>query len=254
MPPFQRRPDFDASKDFVCLTFFRAAGYPWERGAPFDKSAVDARTLEKLYDAHQIGYRNMTAEQVASDLAPVTVVDSGDGTFAVNAPWLESPEKVAGHDNAILRAQAIRDAGEPAEHHGVALLPTGGGWYAVNAAWLEAPEKIQGEDKATERATELRKNGPPKEWTAPDMLKGSDSFEPSYEIGGKTVTLGDIVASSQASSGHDVATWNAMDQSMRDGLIKAEIDRLQADASVVEEQTAAPVDGEAAGAGAGGAS
>lgn len=216
---------FDPSRDFVTQTFFRASGVAIERGVPFDKSLVDSRLLATLYSTHKIGYADESAAEGAGSIAPATMAELGGGWWAVGAPWLDEPEKVQGEDKARLRAQQIRDEGEPADHHGVVLVEIENGWWALNAAWLAEPEKVHGEEAARERAAALRKAGPPADWVDPASLVGSDAFEANLQIGGETVQLGDIVAAAQAASGHPAEVWNKLEADQRDPLIQAEIDR-----------------------------
>lgn len=238
------QPPFDASRDFIAATFFRAAGKVWERGAPFDKSEVDAHVLKLLYLNRKIAFADSSEDEEAGQLAPATIEDQGGGWYAVNVPWLDAPEKVQGRDAAVLRAQQLRDAGEPDDHHGVVMLKGDGGWYTINALWMPEPEKVQGQEAAYERATELRKIGPPAGWQAPETLVGSDAFEAKYEIGGETIEIADIVRAAKDASGHDAVVWNKLDAETRDGLIRAEIERREA---------AAPNGGEGGG-GTGGTS
>jgi hypothetical protein len=215
---------FDPSRDFVCQTFFRAAGVACERDAPFDKSLVDARVLRILYENHKIGYADPSAGEEKGSLAPAAIEAVGGGWYAISVPWLDEPEKVQGEGPATLRAQQLRDEGEPAEHHGVAVVEGENGWWTVNALWLIEPETVHGQEAAHERAAELRKAGPPADWN-PDALIGSDNFEASYQIGDETVELGVLVAAAQEASGHEPKVWNAMEAGQRDELIQAELDR-----------------------------
>jgi hypothetical protein len=224
------QPPFDPSRAFVCATFFRAAGHAWERGAPFDKSLIPVSTLKLLYDNRKITYADASANEEAAALAPATLEEVGGGWYAVGAPWMDEPEKVQGRDKAVLMAQQIRDAGEPTEHHGVAVVEGENGWYAVNALWMPEPEKVHGEEAARARAAELREEGPPDGWQYVEPLIGSDTFEAEYTFGDQTVPLADILEAALAASGHDRAVWNKLDAETRDGLVKAEIERREADA------------------------
>lgn len=239
---------FDSERDFVTLTFFRAAGIPWERGVPFDKEAVDSRVLKLLYENHKIGYAEPSDEEGAASIAPVTLEEAGGGWYTVNVSWLEEPENIQGHDKALLRAQQIRDAGEPQQHHGVAVIPGENGWFTLNALWLAEPEKVHGEETARARAAELRDAGPPAGWD-PDALIGSDGFEASYQIGEATVALGDIVSAAQLASGHDKVVWNRLGDDVRKPLIQAELDRQLADVKPAEGGAAGDAGGAAEGGG-----
>lgn len=216
---------FDPDRDFVTLTFFRANGVAYARDHRFDKASIPARTLRMLYDNHKVGYDDATEAELAATLAPATIEDLGEGRFAVATPWSDEPEEVEGRDRAVLRAQQLRDAGEPANHHGVALVEGENGWWTVNPVWLAEPEKVHGEEAARARADELRAGGPPDDWVDPAMLVGSDKFEASYKIGGETVPLGDLVLAAQAASGHPVKVWNGLPPDQREPLIQAELDR-----------------------------
>jgi hypothetical protein len=113
---------------------------------------------------------NAEAERVRNEGPPLGFIEGGSdvtieqlagGWYAINAPWLEMPEKVQGRDLAQERQRAIHDAGEPAEHHGVALTESANGWFDVKADWLPESEKVQGRDAAVARANELRAQGDP---------------------------------------------------------------------------------------------
>lgn len=238
---------FDASRDFEAATFFRAYGVAFERGAPFpgkdesgDDRPRDERLLKRLYEQHKIGYADASEDESAKALLPASIEETGGGWYAVKVPWIDEPEKVQGRDKATLRATELRDAGEPDDHHGVAMLEGDNGWYKVNAAWLPEPESIHGQEAAYKRATELRAEGPPTGWEPPVELATSESMEATYEIGTQTVELVDLARAAQVASGHDVAVWNALDTETRDGLIKAELDRQVADAAPAD----APADDE----------
>lgn len=219
------QPAFDPDRDFVASTFFRAAGKVYERGAPFDKDSVDQRTLKMLYGNRKIGYADASEGEEFATLAPATIEEKGGGWYHVGAPWIDEPEKIQGKDKAIFRAQEIRDAGEPLDHHGVAMVEGENSWWRVNAAWLSGPESHHGEEAAYARAAELRRLGPPQGWQESVKLAGgSDAFEESYEIGGASVSLEDLVAEAQRGSGHEPKVWNGLDQETRDGLIQAALE------------------------------
>ena len=73
----------------------------------------------------------------------------------------------------------------------------------------------------------------------PPSLLGSGSHPSSFEIGGQTVALGDVVRAAFARSSIDVDGWNALTAEQREGLIDAELD-LMADAADADD---APLDG-----------
>ncbi|QIG75614.1 hypothetical protein EVC20_043 [Rhizobium phage RHph_Y2_17_1] len=58
-----------------------------------------------------------------------------------------------------------------------------------------------------------------------ESLLGSSVLASSYEIDGKTVTLGDLVAAAHTLSGATVAEWNELAEADREDLIRAELDR-----------------------------
>lgn len=85
---------FDATRDFVCQTFFRADGWIWQRGEPFDKSRVTTRVLRQLYEYRRIGYAEDAKRRkpAAQPPAPVPAVSE-----------MEQAEKLAGeHTKAQL--------------------------------------------------------------------------------------------------------------------------------------------------------
>lgn len=235
---FKHLAPFDPKRDFVCQGFFRAHGIAFERGAPFpgkdeegNDRPRDPRLEKLLYENHKITFADPDEEEAAKALLPVTMEGKDGGWYDISAPWLDAPEKVQGHDAALLAAQQMRDAGEPSEHHGVALVEGENGWWKVNAAWLEEPESVHGEEPAYERASELRKEGQRAGWEPKTELLGAEGFEANYEIGGGTVELATIIASAQAASGHEAKVWNAMEEADRKVAIQDELDRLTADAA-----------------------
>lgn len=78
------------------------------------------------------------------------------------------------------------------------------------------------------------------------MLNGSNILASTYEIAGKTVTLGEIVAAAHKLSGMTVEEWNALADDAREDLLRAEFDRLLAevpgDDVPVEEPVSEAVD------------
>ncbi|AGC36048.1 hypothetical protein B7L88_gp004 [Rhizobium phage RHEph10] len=60
---------------------------------------------------------------------------------------------------------------------------------------------------------------------ADETLLGSSVLASSYEIDGKTVTLGELVAAAHTLSGATVAEWNELAEADREDLIRAELDR-----------------------------
>lgn len=49
---------FDPSRSFVCAAGFRAAGKLYGKSIPFDKTSVNMRVLEQLYEQRRIVYAN----------------------------------------------------------------------------------------------------------------------------------------------------------------------------------------------------
>ncbi|WLR90995.1 hypothetical protein [Shinella zoogloeoides] len=60
---------------------------------------------------------------------------------------------------------------------------------------------------------------------AGETLLGSSVLASSYEIDGKTVTLGELVGVAHQLSGATAAEWNALPDADREDLIRAELDR-----------------------------
>lgn len=61
---------FDAARDFVANTSFRADGTIWLRKRPFDKYRVNLRVLRQLYEARKIGYDDGTALEAEATPTP----------------------------------------------------------------------------------------------------------------------------------------------------------------------------------------
>lgn len=47
---------YDPSRNFICGASFRAGGKIWSRGQSFDKTVVNGRVLEQLYDQRRLVY------------------------------------------------------------------------------------------------------------------------------------------------------------------------------------------------------
>ena len=60
-------------------------------------------------------------------------------------------------------------------------------------------------------------------------LHGTSVHMSSFEINGRTYTLGDVVAKAHTASGLSVEDWNAMPEAGRADMIDAELDKLAAD-------------------------
>jgi hypothetical protein len=67
-----------------------------------------------------------------------------------------------------------------------------------------------------------------------DTLLGSSVLESTYEIGSKTVQLGDIVAAAHTASGLTLEAWNAQPDEEREHLLKLELEKMQAEASATK--------------------
>lgn len=97
------------------------------------------------------------------------------------------------------------------------------------ARFLAIPEayKIHGlaEKPAAKNAA------PAKDKQADQVLLGSSVHPESFEINGKTYSLGDIVAAAHTKSGLSVEDFNGLSEDMRADLIDDELDALKADTS-----------------------
>lgn len=67
----------------------------------------------------------------------------------------------------------------------------------------------------------------------PAALNGSSTMDASYQIGGKTVQLGALVAEAHKRSQLTAEQWNALDAGVRDGLIGVVLEERQAAAAAV---------------------
>lgn len=70
---------------------------------------------------------------------------------------------------------------------------------------------------------------PPAPPAKPDLL-GSNVHPAEIDVGGKTVTLGEVVAVAFARSGMETAQWNELPEETRHELIDAELDFMAGDA------------------------
>lgn len=64
-----------------------------------------------------------------------------------------------------------------------------------------------------------------------DTLYGSSAHPASFDINGKTYSLGDVVALAHAASGLDTKEWNELEDDSRADLIDEQLDILNADTS-----------------------
>lgn len=153
------RPRFNPSDDFVAARGFTFAGKPHAAGEPFDKSKAAPHRLSMIYEARIINVAPVKVEEAPAD--PVTILQTSGGYYDVSAPWLDAPIRARGKVKAEQEAQALRDAGEPDDHHDVALIAGDNGWFDVKAAWADEPEKVHGEAAARALAAQLRAEGKP---------------------------------------------------------------------------------------------
>lgn len=61
---------------------------------------------------------------------------------------------------------------------------------------------------------------------ATEVLLGSDVHDASYDIGGVTHALGDLVAAAHKDSGLSAQEWNELEGETRAGLIDEQLDKL----------------------------
>lgn len=153
------RPRFDPSNDFVAARGFTFAGKAIAAGAPFDKATAAPHRLATIYEARFINVAPAKVEDAPAD--PVVITQTSGGYYDISAPWLDEPIRARGKVKAEATAQQLREAGEPDDHHDVALIAGDNGWFEVKAAWLDEAEKVHGEAAARERAAQLRSEGKP---------------------------------------------------------------------------------------------
>lgn len=115
---------------------------------------------------------------------------------------------IDGNGNPIARAvdeEAIRRSAPDAAHY------------------LQGPEKETGtfDHDGDGRAGGSLKHAP--EVKQPQTLHGSNVMPATFEIDGKTVSLGEIVAAAHAKSGLSVDEWNALDDDDRDEKLGDEL-------------------------------
>lgn len=79
----------------------------------------------------------------------------------------------------------------------------------------------------------------------PGILIGSDNYKSTYEIGGETVQLGDLVEAAFDDSGLTVQEWNELAEADRDARIDAVLERARADAAGGEDSDDDPEQGDA---------
>jgi hypothetical protein len=73
----------------------------------------------------------------------------------------------------------------------------------------------------------------------PDMLLGSSVHPATFEIGGKTVALGDVVAAAFDGFDGNADAWNALAEEDRHAILDAELDAMEAKASADADERAA---------------
>jgi hypothetical protein len=144
----------------------------------------------------------------------VTVEGGEGGWYAVDAPWLDEPEKVQGREAAESRQQQLHTEGEPASYKGYTLTPGENGWYAITKDGVEAEQpvalNVRGEDEAraavaTLRAGELIEGAAlPAEWNLqpPEGGEGgeggsADSGADTGEQGGENAANADPAATGE---------------------------------------------------------
>jgi hypothetical protein len=174
------RPRFDPNASHTAARSFTYNGVEYGAGDPFPSGDFAAHRMRTLYDSRALNQGD------AGSTDPVQLRQTRPGYFEITAPWLDEPEKVRGKANADKRLAELRDAGEPLDHHGVAVEGDGeGGWYEVTAEWLDEPVKVQGLDEAKAEAARLRSAGPPPEHYAlvtvmpvdPDQPEGAQTVD-----------------------------------------------------------------------------
>lgn len=73
---------------------------------------------------------------------------------------------------------------------------------------------------------------------AVEVLLGSNTHPATFEIGGATLALGDVVAAAHKASGLDAAEWNSLEADTRAGLIDDQLDALADAAEAVTKKPA----------------
>ncbi len=113
-------------------------------------------------------------------------------------------------------------------------IPEAYGPYRGKAA---APKAVASQKPAITDPVEAAKNtgGAP---GGVDILLGSGSHPASFDIHGKTYSLGEVVAMAHTQSGLDVAEWNELAEDSRAGLIDEQLDQLQDAGPVADDREA----------------
>jgi hypothetical protein len=108
-----------------------------------------------------------------------------------------------------------------------------------------------GKLEPTTKPVRVAPAGKPRVFVAPqktaDVLYGSSVHESSYEIGGKTYSLGDIVALAHKTSELTVEEWNELDEGDRHAKIDITLDDLADAAEKAEAQKPEAPEAPAAG-------
>lgn len=105
----QLRPRFDPSREFIAARGFVYLGTPYEPGDPFPTDGLNARQLERQYDARAINFAPPRPKP--ADL--VVMTNTSGSWYEITAPWLDAPVKVNGKGGADAEAQRLRTAGPP---------------------------------------------------------------------------------------------------------------------------------------------
>jgi hypothetical protein len=92
------------------------------------------------------------------------------------------------------------------------------------------------EPVAVAKAAPVKPAAPVAPSIADNILLGSSEHPASFEIHGKTYSLGDIVARAHTASGLDVKEWNELEDQSRADLVDEQLDLIKAaDAAPVDE-------------------
>lgn len=192
------RPRFDPAREFVAMRGFTFHGEQIAAGAPVDKAKDTSRRFRMLYESRMIDFAPEGA-MAAEDSSPVQMDGTPGGWYNITAPWLDEPERVRGKVNARRRRDAIREEGEPLDHHGVALAEGENGWWEVKAEWAEDPEKVHGEEDARARAAELRAEGPPAPAADPVTIEpGEGEHEGKFAVSAPWLDAPEVLDSNEA--------------------------------------------------------
>jgi hypothetical protein len=141
---------FDAARDFVAQTNFRADGTIWMRKRPFDKYRVSLRVLRQLYEARKIAYGTGEAEpeQQIAPQGDETPEDKHDDQLgALGAEGLGSGQGGPDSDSDLDENQTSADAAAPAAPDTVEAAAAPEGGAATAAAAVSDPLDHDGDGK-----------------------------------------------------------------------------------------------------------